>query len=141
MIASLAVASRITPLRCRFPLSSTKPLGSVNSNSVLNAIALELLRGLLGGRFLSQNLSPEGPPDSPGIPRGQGKAGRKLKPVPLSRVPRPGLAQLPLLEHQVEGLGGMARRLGVQRRPIPLGGVAVEQVEATRLLTLVVVED
>src|SRR5437016_4481638 len=42
MISSLAVARRITPLRCRLPCSSTNPLGSVNSNSVLNAIAVEL---------------------------------------------------------------------------------------------------
>src|SRR4051812_19007417 len=104
MISSLAVARRITPLRCRLPCSSTKPFGSVNSNSVLKAISGELLRCVNGGEALGfgdktlayQNLSPEGAPDSTGEPSGPGTA--------LGAV---GLLHLEGLERDLERLGGV----------------------------------
>src|SRR5947207_12344412 len=103
MISSLAVARRITPLRCRFPCSSTNPLGSVNSNSVLNAISKRLLPGCEA--LLVEILDP-------GAPRATGGS-------PGSREPLWRLRRLHLLEHDLEPLRAVARLVRVERRAVP----------------------
>src|SRR2546426_12746693 len=54
---------------------------------------------------------------------------------------RQRLRELALLEDDLQALGGVARALRVQRRTVPFGGEAVEEVHPLRLVALVVVED
>src|SRR5438132_12809471 len=119
MISSLAVASRITPLRCRLPCSSTNPLGSVNSNSVLNAIAVEL--------------PPYRNPPWRRIERqGGSNVQMQLRSRSASPSARQRLSELALLEDDLEPLGGVARALRVERGTVPLRREAVEEVDPPR---------
>src|SRR5205085_5208966 len=133
MISSLAVARRITPLRCRLPCSSTNPFGSVNSNSVLKAIAVELPP--------YQNPALANRTTARARVHSTARAPSRLWRPRLNRCSAAGLSELALLEDDLEALGRVSRALRVQGRTMPLRGEAMEEVQPLRLVALVVVED